>query len=47
MMERQRDGRETERGWEDVEMMERQRDDGETEMTVRQRRDRGDGETER
>ena len=35
MMERQRDGRETERGWRDVEMMERQR------------RDRGDGETER
>ena len=34
-MERQRDGRETERGWGDVEMMERQRDDGETEKRQR------------
>ena len=34
-MERQRDGRETERGWRDVEMMERQRDDGETEKRQR------------
>ena len=31
MMERQRDGGETERWWRDREMMERQRDDGETE----------------